>query len=82
MVGFFLTVVAHHHFVGDEGDPKDSEATMPGYDYFWGSAHAYGRGERTRMSQDLHQNKISLRLQTMILSSMHALVSFPPQLYF
>lgn len=43
VVGFLLTVVAHHHFVGDEGDPKDSEATMPGYNYFWDSAHAYDR---------------------------------------
>ena len=43
MVGFLLAVVVHHHFVGDEGDPKDSEATVPGYNYFWDSAHAYGR---------------------------------------
>lgn len=43
VVGFLLTVVARHHFVGDEGDPEDSEATMSGYNYFWDSAHAYGR---------------------------------------
>lgn len=43
VVGFLLAVVAHHHLVGDEGDPKDSEATMPGHNYFWDGAHAYGR---------------------------------------
>lgn len=43
VVGFLLAAVAHHRFVGDEGDPKDSEATMPGHNYLWDSAHAYRR---------------------------------------
>lgn len=48
VVGFLLTVIAGHHFVGDEGDPKDSEATMPGYNYFWNSAHAYSKRGKDR----------------------------------
>ncbi|PKU29115.1 hypothetical protein llap_20581 [Limosa lapponica baueri] len=43
VVGFLLAAVARHHFVGDEGDPKDSEATMSGYNDFWDRAHACGR---------------------------------------
>lgn len=35
------------------------------------------REERTGMSGDLHQNKISPKLETLILPSAHAIVSFP-----
>lgn len=77
MVGFLLTVVVHHCFVGDEGDPKDSEATMPGYDYFWDSAHAYSRRGKDQDELGFTQKQDLSKTANHILPSAHALVSSP-----
>lgn len=79
VVGFLLAVVAHHHFVGDEGDPKDSEAAMSGYNYLWDSAHAYRkRGKDQNESGFTPKSLQGCKPQSYLQA--HALVSFPPAL--
>lgn len=44
VAGLLGAAVARRRSVGDEGQPEDAQATVPGDDDFWDSAHAYGSG--------------------------------------
>lgn len=46
MVGALLTVVVRHHFVGDEGEAKDAQATVTCHHHLGYCAHSCKQGRK------------------------------------